>query len=179
MTMKEGKMANSDGIALPNKTAMKGLKECVSYTYLGVIKLDGMKHHEMKERVKTEYYRRVRNILETKLNGRNIIAGINTWTISLLRYSAAFLDWTGVELKQMDRTRKLMTMHRALNPKSDIARIYLSRKNGERGLTSVEDTVKLAILGLERYVLTSEEGLLIAATTTDKAFEKNSSFHVK
>ena len=121
----------------------------------------------------------MRNTLETKLNGRNIIAGINTWTISLLRYSAAFLDWTGVELEQMDGTRKLMTMHRALNPKSDIARIYLSRKNGERGLTSVEDTVKLAILGLERYVLTSEEGLLIAATTTDKTFEKNSSFHVK
>ena len=55
--MKKGKMVNSDGVALPNKTAMKGLKECVSYTYLGVIQLDGMKHHEMKERVKTEYYR--------------------------------------------------------------------------------------------------------------------------
>ena len=55
--MKKGKMANSDGIALPTKAAMKGRKECVSYTYLGVIQLDGMKHHEMKERVKTEYYR--------------------------------------------------------------------------------------------------------------------------
>ena len=52
MTMKEGKMANSDGIALPNKTAMKGLKECVSYTYLGVIQLDGMKHHEMTKESK-------------------------------------------------------------------------------------------------------------------------------
>ena len=70
-------------------------------------------------------------------------------------------------------------MHRALNPKSDITRIYLSRKDGERGLTSVEDTIKLALPGLERYLLTSEEGLLIAATTADKIFEKNSSFHVK
>ena len=122
----------------------------------------------------------MRNILKTKLNGGNIIAGINTWTTSLLRYSAAFLDWTWVELEQMDwRTRKLMTMHRALNPKSDITRIYLSRKDGQRGLTSVEDTVKLALPGLERYLLTSEEGLLIAATTADKIFEKNSSFHVK
>ena len=83
----------------------------------------------MKEKVKTEYYRRVRKILETKLNGGNIITGINTWAISLLRYSAAFLDWTGAELEQMDkRTRKLMTIHRALNPKSDVARIYLSKK---------------------------------------------------
>ena len=31
----------------------------------------------MKEKLKTKYYRRVRKILETKLNGKNIIAGIN------------------------------------------------------------------------------------------------------
>ena len=30
----------------------------------------------MKEKVKTEYYRRVRKMLETKLN---IITGMNTW----------------------------------------------------------------------------------------------------
>ena len=67
--------------------------------------------------------------------------------------------------------RKLMTMHWALNPKSDIARIYLSRKEGGRGLISVEDTVKLAILVLERYVLTSEEGLLIAGRRVDGDYE--------
>ena len=55
LTMKKGKMANSDGIALQNKT-MNELKEGGSYKYLGVIQADGMKHHEMKEKVKTEYY---------------------------------------------------------------------------------------------------------------------------
>ena len=121
--MKKGKMANNDGIALPNKTTMKGLKEGGSYKYLGVIQADGMKHHKMKEKVKTEYYRRVRKILETILNGGNIITGINTLAISWA-YSPGFLDWTGAELEQMDRrTRKLITMHRALNPKSDVARI--------------------------------------------------------
>ena len=78
--------------------------------------------------------------------------------ISLLRYSAAFLDWTGTELEQMERrTRKLMTMHQTLNPRSDVARIYLPRKKVGRGPLSVENKVKLAILGLERYILTSEE----------------------
>ena len=111
LTMKKGKMTNSDGIALPNKTKMKGLKEGDSYKYLGVIQADGTKHG-MKEKVNTEYHRQVRKILKTKLNGGNIITGINTWAISLLRYSAAFLDWPGTELEQMDgRTRKLMAMH--------------------------------------------------------------------
>ena len=100
LTMKKEKMASSDGIALPNKTTMKGLKEGDSYKYLGVIQTNGMKHHEIKEKVKTEYYRRVRKILETKLNGGNMITGINTWAISLLRYSTAFLDWAGTELEK-------------------------------------------------------------------------------
>ena len=39
----KGKMANSDGIALPNKKTMKGLKEGDSYKYLGVIQADGRK----------------------------------------------------------------------------------------------------------------------------------------
>ena len=43
-----------------------------------------------------------------------------------------------------------MTMLQALNPKCDIARIYLCRKEGGWGLLSVEDTVKLAIRGLKR-----------------------------
>ena len=104
----------------------------------------------MKEKVKTEYYRRVRKILDTKLNDGNIIKGINTGAISLLRYSAAFLDWTGAKSEQIDsNTRKLMTLHQALNPKSDVARYTYLEKGGE-GLISVKDTVKLAILRLER-----------------------------
>ena len=71
LAMKNGKMAKSDGTALPNKTTMKGLKQDDSYKYLGVIQADRMKHHEMLEKVKTEYYRRVIKILEMKLNGGN------------------------------------------------------------------------------------------------------------
>ena len=172
LTMKKGKMASSDGIALPNKATTKRLKEDDSYKYLGVIQADGKKHHERKEKVKIEYYRRVRKILETKLNGGNI-TGINIGAISLLRYSAAFLDWSGAELEQIHwRTRQLMTMHQALNPKSGIARIYLSSKGG-RGIISVEDTVKLAILGVERYILTSGEGLLIEARRVEGGYEQH------
>ena len=52
--------------------------------------------------------------LETKLNSRNLIKGINTWAVTLVRYSGPFLKWIRDELKQMDqRTRKLLTMHKA------------------------------------------------------------------
>ena len=66
-----------------------------------------------------------------------------------------------------------MTIHWALNAKSEVARIYLSRKEGGRELISVEDIAKLAILGLERYVLTSEEVLLIAARRVNGDYEQH------
>ena len=104
LLMKKGKVANSDRIALLNEKIMKGLKEGDSYIYIGLIQAKGTKHHERKDTIKTKQNRRVTKRLETKLNGRNIITGINTWGISLLRYSAIFLDrriW--VDLGKMDR----------------------------------------------------------------------------
>ena len=67
------------------------------------------------------------------LNGGNIIKEINIWAVSLLRYSAAFIDWNCTELTQLDqRARKLMTMHNALHPKSNVDCLYIPRKEGGR-----------------------------------------------
>ena len=62
------------------------------------------------------------------------------------------------ELQATDRkTRKLFTIYGALHPKSDVDRLYIPRKEGGRGLISIEDCVELAIMGLEVYVHESEE----------------------
>ena len=55
------------------------------------------------------------------------------WDSYIVRYSGPFLKWTRDELKQMDqRTRKLMTMHKALHLRDDVDRLYVSRKEGGR-----------------------------------------------
>ena len=92
----------------PAGKVMKGLIEGAGYKYLGIMQADHIRYTEMKEKVQTEYLRRVRKVLESKLNGGNIIKGINIWA-SLLRYSAAFVDWNCTELTQLDRrtTRKV------------------------------------------------------------------------
>lgn len=168
LTMKRGKLVESHGVVLPNGEVMKGLSEDESYKYLGILEADSVKSLEMKEKVKKEYLRRVRKILESKLNGGNLMKAINTWAISLLRYSAAFIDWNIAEAQTLDRrTRKLLTMHGALHPKSDVDRLYLPRKDGGRGLISVEDTVELAISSLEEYVQKSTESLISAARLVD------------
>ena len=60
------------------------------------------------------------------------------------------------------RTRKLMTMQKALHPRDDDDRLYVSRKERGRGLASIEDSVDASIQRLEDYIEKHEEGLITA-----------------
>ena len=77
---------------MPDGTVMKGLIEEAGYKYLGTLQADQIQYTEMKEQVKAEYLSRVGKVLEIKMSGGNIIKEINTWAVSLLRYSAAFIN---------------------------------------------------------------------------------------
>ena len=54
----------------------------------------------------------------------------------------------------------MFIIYGALHPKSDIVRLYIPRKEGGRGLISIEDCVELAIRGLEAYLDGNVEGLI-------------------
>ena len=80
-----------------------------------------------------EYITRLRKVLKPKLNSGNLVLGINTWAVSLLRYSAAFVSWRKSELEAINRkTRKLFSIYGALHPKSDVDRLHIPRKEGEK-----------------------------------------------
>ena len=107
LVRKSGKRHLTNGMELPNQNKIWTLGEKETYKSLGIL--------EMKAKIKKEYLRRTRKLLETKLSSRNLIKGINTSAVILIRYSGPFLKRTRKERKQMNqRTRKLMTMHKAL-----------------------------------------------------------------
>ena len=56
-----------------------------------------------------------------------------------------------------------MTMHKALHPRDDADRLYVSRKEEGRGHTSIEVSVDASIQRLEVYTEKHEGGLI--ATT--------------
>ena len=96
---------------------IKSLQEGESYTYLGILEEDQFFEEKMKLNVSKEYNRSLRKVLKLKLNGGNLVRGVYTWAVSLLRYSAAFASWRKSELKTIDRkTRKLLTIYGALHP---------------------------------------------------------------
>ena len=61
------------------------------------------------------------------------------------------------------RTRKLMTMHKALHPRSNVDRLYVSRKEGGGRLTCIEDSVGASIQWKEDCIQ-KWGGRLITAT---------------
>ena len=90
-----------------------------------------MMHTEMKDKIQSEYYKRVRQVTSLKLNGGNKIRAIKSWTVSLVRCSAGILKGTKDELTVMDRkTRKIMTMNRMYHPQSHTDRLYIPRMEG-------------------------------------------------
>ena len=112
---------------------VKLLQEGERYKHLGILEADKFLEEKMKLNISKEYIRKLRKVLKSKLNGGNLVRGVNTWAASLLRYSAAFVSWRKSELQAIDRkTRKLFTIYGVLHPKSEVDRYkYLENKEEE------------------------------------------------
>lgn len=161
MKMNRGKLEESVGLPLPDDQFIAGLKAEDCYKYLGILEADSIKHKKMKERIRQEYLRRVRKVLKSNLNAGNAIQAINVWAVSSFRYSAGVVDWTKAELREVDaKTRKLLTMHKAHHPRASVARLYLSREDGGRGLKSIEEAIEKDKRGIVEYLDKSNEALL-------------------
>ena len=118
----------------------------------------------MKLKVSKEYLRRLKKVLKSRLTGGNLVQGVNTWAVALLRYSVAFISLRKYDLQAIDRkTRKLFIIYGGLHIKSDVDRLYVPRKDGRRGLIAIEDWLELPVRGLEVYVHGCEKRLLQAA----------------
>ena len=73
--MKSGERHLTDWMELPNQDKIKTLREKKTYKYLGILETNTIKQVEIKEKIKKEYFRRIRNLLETKLCQRSKYLG--------------------------------------------------------------------------------------------------------
>ena len=155
--MRRGKVIQTAGIQLPSGDVMKEV-DAEGYKYLGILQVDDTLHKQMKEKIGDEYLRRVKKLCRSALYAGNLASALNSWAVAVVRYSAGIVEWNKEELSRMDiKTRKLLTMNGAVHPRSNVGRLYIPRKEGGRGMTSVEDCVNSEIRGLSEYVRNSEE----------------------
>ena len=124
----EGKYAKMGRIHDERSGDIEELETEECYRYLGVDELDDVKHKEMKEEVAKEVKRRVKLLVKTELNARNLFKAIGELAIPVASYTFGVLNWTESELKEIDvAIRKIMHMYKAIEIRSDIDRLYISR----------------------------------------------------
>ena len=63
-------------------------------------------------------------------------------------------------------------MHKALHPRDDVDRLYVSRKEGARGLASIEGSVEESIR-LEDYIVKSRERQITATSNNTENIRIN------
>ena len=171
LKIEAGRRKESSGISLPSGEVIKDLDED-GYKYLGVFQEEDIMRKEMKDLVRNEYLRRVKAVCKSNLYAKNLFTAINVWAVSVVRYSAGIIDWNDKELRDLDiKTRKYLTICGAFHKKSSVDRLYLRRSEGGRGLTSVEDCVKMENCNLKEYFYINPEIFTMAAN--DILFSKN------
>ena len=158
VNISKGKTIQTEGIQLPDNKIIKDV-DITSYKHLGILESDTIKNEEMKE-----YFSRVKAILKSKLNSGNTVKAVNTWAVPVVRYSGGVVDWTKEELENIDRkTRKLMTINKALHPRARVARLYLPREVGGRGMKSVENCINTERRTLGQHLKHNQDEWLTTA----------------
>ena len=135
-----------------NGLRVKELQEEEFYTYLGQDEAVGYNGPLNKEKVTKEYKRRVRKIWTSELYSGNKITAHNTFAVPLIMPTIGILNCTRKEIEDLDKaTRRIMCYTGNLHMGSDINRIYLPRRQGGRGLASIDDTFTSRIVALANH----------------------------
>jgi hypothetical protein len=132
---------------------IKELEPMKAYKYLGVEENHNIEHKNGREKLKKEYIRRLRLILNTELSAKNKMQETGLLAVPVLRYSFGIINWHQEEMQKLDRkTRKMLTIHGQRHPRADTDRLYVSIKKGGRGLMQVEGAYIAETLNFMEYV---------------------------
>ncbi|XP_044766265.1 uncharacterized protein LOC123322386 [Coccinella septempunctata] len=154
--VRRGKLSEEENVRLKDGKEINNLTNEDKYKYLGIQQTFEIRHKENKDHTKEELLRRIRLILKSQLSAKNKIMAINIWAIPPLTYTAGVLSWSKTELQQIDqKIRTTLTQFGLHHPNSAIERLYLPRKEGGRGLCSVEATCGKEMHNIRNHFLNS------------------------
>ena len=99
LVTKRGKLVKSEGIVILGERLIRAMNDgdVDAYKYLRVLEGDEIKHTDKKRRIEKEYFRRVRKILKSRLNGGNMVQTINCGAVAVVRYTAGMVEWAKEE----------------------------------------------------------------------------------
>ena len=153
-----GKYQKNGDVELPDGKIIKEMEVDEIYKYLGVVESIVIKHAEMKEKTIGVFKKRLKSILRTELNAKNLMIAIGEYATPVLSYTFGVLNWTEEEIKNIDiHVRKSLNLFRMFPIKSDIDRLYVPRPMGGRGLASIWDCYMCTMVRIGHYLTGSTD----------------------
>ena len=169
INMENGRYKKTGDIVLNTGGVMKEVVENGEYKYLGIEELDSIRHDKVKEKVSSKFKSKLRKLLGSELNSRNLFQAINESILPLITYSFGIVNWNEDELKGYDiQIRKMLNMYRVFELKSDVDRLYLPREKGGRGLISVWDSFQSSTLRISHALVHTDNQILQECINTEK-----------
>ena len=116
-------------------------------------------------------------ILKSVLNATNKITAIGALAFPILRYSFGIINWRTEEIKKSySKTRKTLTMYKMHHSKADIERLYITRKQGWRGMVQTEAAYKAEIINMAEYFnINYKENLFVHIIKSHESTQPNMS----
>lgn len=153
MTINRGKYEEiSQNQPIEGNLTIPEMKQDELYKYLGMKQNIRIDHAKIKDETKKKFYNRLKYILKTKLNSKNITKAINTFAIPILTYTFGIVKWSETDIEEIQRKiRVKLTAARMHHPKSAIERTILKREEGGRGILDIEMLHTGQILNLRKY----------------------------
>lgn len=141
------------------------------YKYLGINENQKINHPQLKTEFTEEYKKRLTKLLNTSLNGKNMVHAINSYAIPALTYSFGVVKWSETDLENLDiLTRTLLTKFRMLHPNSSIERLYLPRDEGGRGLLNIKVLCMKLEINIETRLKRSNDNTMKKIIEVDKKY---------
>ena len=110
------------------------------YRYMGIAQRFGPDPTKMKRGVEKEYITRTCEFWRSELGVWKKVETQNMWGAGVKRYSLGTSDWTRSDERELDRsTRRIMRQNEAHQNGASVARLYLPRAEGGRGLVCLGD----------------------------------------
>ncbi len=143
---KRGQLTHTTSIVVDIDTAIKDIEQKGTYKYLGANEGDGNQHATMMEKIRKEYYRRVRMALKSKLNAVNRFEKAMLTMENMYHQNLMSIGWTYQDLK-------------------------------EGGLIQLELTFKTTNIGLDTYLTSTEDTMILQIVEHHE--DRNKIFSIK